>query len=1484
MSSEAAAKGASDLTGSSTLPVCTRDGAGGPVADTAARKAALGMRSKPVQAKASTDSDDSDSEVGTAVNDVRKARLGMRSKPSRPASASSSEDESPQMVIVRPPGALPSPPLPQKASAVSHAATRGMDSGSDEEDEDGGELEDFLEDKKESSFALRPAAAPPSFHHEGKASGVSSGGVVIGVTAGDLFEDGGADSEHSRVGAATAFLDDSQFEQWEHLKTLKIVFNRAGLDAAQQKRFLAALTTATYYSGDYIVRQGDNGDAFYIITSGEVAVTKNGEGEGCEESIITHLYEGHFFGETSLVTAAPRNANVRVVSSSVVVQAMRKEDFTPFLETDAAFRALITELVRKKEETAKRRAVVLATVGVAAVSADVARNEVKISAITSKGRTANGNSIVNGYVLMQKLGSGAYGIVYLALTLAEGKKFAIKVISRAALRKGGKLGLGKGAASAPGDDMHLLLEVAVMKKLAHPNLTALVEVLDDGGDKYYLVQEFMELGAVMTEVEYSHPLAPEVARAYLRGALDGLMYLHFQGVVHRDIKPSNILVDGEGEAKLADFGAAAVLKNPADDTLSDVKGTPAFMPPEVFLLDSATAATYHGYPVDVWSLGATLHCMVVGVPPYMAATEWELVEKLKTEEFRLSAAVALDPHLRNMLMRCLTKDPSKRITVRELAVHPWVTEEGSKPMPLRAYARLNLHDVKIVSATAKPSTPDSTRPRAVTTTTNHELAVAVEEAFFTPRNDPSPNASSALSLLPTLSSPVLASKASLLVLRPSAAGGTSTASEKQKAHLRLLRLRQHQLLRGHTTLTSREQDLLADQKRVAFHASRAEASVEELYMDAAGMFEDAKEVAEMHSLSRASSTADADAVTPTAPRTGGLVRKTDFLMLTTQVEATGDAGGSIVRKVIFRAKGEEGSLSITGGRSGAAKAGGTAERSNHSLGTTSSSIHISHGSVASLAAIAEDGDAPSAVVVAGSDSDSSGESSDGDSDTAYDGIASLDADFSGGGAKSGLAAGLQAVLDELSMPGGHGKRGGVDGGESEEDLDFVSFTQEDQVAWVGAWAEGLRVSYEGAAATPEGVGAAQAAQLALSSTGKSAGRAQALNEEEHRRQRLMATKDADKVARTHARQSGSSSDGSDAEDMLDEGSDSNEEVGDLDDWGLPPSAKRSKPRKATLPIVLAQEGGAPPVTWDAQVLGTGRFVFCPIGSNASLCLTYGCAERTGRRATMEDRIAAVPSFAASLGASLDAAYFAVYDGHNGAGVADRLAQSMHVKIAGALGLAQGACSDPCAAFSSCSAELDAELSRDVQLGESIAGSTACMLLVTTDVIDGTPRRVLTLANVGDSRAVLCREGAAVDLSSDHKCTRPDERERILAAGGTVVKDRLHGILAVSRAFGDAEHKRPLAAEIWGKPFAADPCTSEPEVTVEVVAAGPGRDEFVVIACDGVWDVMSSGQAVAFVRRKLLEHRDVGRAAVELAEKALALGTIDNVSVVVVGLT
>lgn len=145
-----------------------------------------------------------------------------------------------------------------------------------------------------------------------------------------------------------------------------------------------------------------------------------------------------------------------------------------------------------------------------------------------------------------------------------------------------------------------------------------------------------------------------------------------------------------------------------------------------------------------------------------------------------------------------------------------------------------------------------------------------------------------------------------------------------------------------------------------------------------------------------------------------------------------------------------------------------------------------------------------------------------------------------------------------------------------------------------------------------------------------------------------------------------------------------------------------------------------------------------------------------------------------------------------------------------------------------------------------------------------------VANAGDCRAVLCRKGEAIDMSQDHRPIYPSERKRVEELGGYVDDGYLNGVLSVSRALGDWDMKFPRGS---ASPLIAAPEFRRMELTEE--------DEFLIIGCDGIWDVMSSQHAVSLVRRGLRRHDDPEQCAKDLVMEALRLNTFDNLTVIVV---
>ncbi|KAK1301865.1 putative protein phosphatase 2C 8 [Acorus calamus] len=281
------------------------------------------------------------------------------------------------------------------------------------------------------------------------------------------------------------------------------------------------------------------------------------------------------------------------------------------------------------------------------------------------------------------------------------------------------------------------------------------------------------------------------------------------------------------------------------------------------------------------------------------------------------------------------------------------------------------------------------------------------------------------------------------------------------------------------------------------------------------------------------------------------------------------------------------------------------------------------------------------------------------------------------------------------------------------------------------------------------------------------------------------------------------------------------------------------------------------------------------------CLSHGSASVCGRRREMEDAVAVRPAL---IGESQPAAevydFFGVYDGHGGDMVARACRERLHVALATEVEKRRWCSSAAVAAeeeegwreaIGACFAKVDEEVLLIGTTEEAAEGRT----VGSTAVVAVVGARRIVVGNCGDSRAVLSRGGAAVPLSRDHKPNRPDELERVEAAGGRVINwdgHRILGVLATSRSIGDH----------YFKPYV----TCEPEVTVTDRTI---HDEFLILASDGLWDVVSNEVACVVARRCLTRHPALSKgvaaseAATVLVELAMARGSGDNISVVVVEL-
>lgn len=272
-----------------------------------------------------------------------------------------------------------------------------------------------------------------------------------------------------------------------------------------------------------------------------------------------------------------------------------------------------------------------------------------------------------GLVLFAHTGRGSYGEVYKGMHKESKSVYAIKIVP------------------TNGDITSIKREISILKECKSQYIVQYYGSYLQNNNNLWLIMEYCECGSVIDLIKIRKKALNEQEIAQiLKQTLLGVEYLHKNKKIHRDIKAGNILLDGQGNAKLADFGVSAELKySMADqDTLI---GTPFWMSPEVLKKNKYNKKT------DIWSLGITAIELAEGEPPYS-----------HIHPFRAMRAIVQDPPqqltspekwsllFNQFIKKCLTLDPKLRPTASELINDPFITKNALGAQVLCSLVRDNL--------------------------------------------------------------------------------------------------------------------------------------------------------------------------------------------------------------------------------------------------------------------------------------------------------------------------------------------------------------------------------------------------------------------------------------------------------------------------------------------------------------------------------------------------------------------------------------------------------------------------------------------------------------------------------------------------------------------------------------------------------------------------------------------------------------------------
>ncbi|KAK2492954.1 hypothetical protein MC885_018461 [Smutsia gigantea] len=254
--------------------------------------------------------------------------------------------------------------------------------------------------------------------------------------------------------------------------------------------------------------------------------------------------------------------------------------------------------------------------------------------------------LIGKYLMGDLLGEGSYGKVKEVLDSETLCRRAVKILKKKKLRR------------IPNGEANVKKEIQLLRRLRHRNVIQLVdEMLDSVPEKRFPVSQ---------------------AHGYFCQLVDGLEYLHSQGIVHKDIKPGNLLLTTSGTLKISDLGVAEALHPFAeDDTCRTSQGSPAFQPPEI----ANGLDTFSGFKVDIWSAGVTLYNITTGLYPFEGDNIYKLFENIGKGDYTIPGDCG--PPLSDLLKACawadplvslsgmLEYEPAKRFSIQQIRQHSW---------------------------------------------------------------------------------------------------------------------------------------------------------------------------------------------------------------------------------------------------------------------------------------------------------------------------------------------------------------------------------------------------------------------------------------------------------------------------------------------------------------------------------------------------------------------------------------------------------------------------------------------------------------------------------------------------------------------------------------------------------------------------------------------------------------------------------------------
>ncbi|XP_030095445.1 cGMP-dependent protein kinase 2 isoform X2 [Serinus canaria] len=442
----------------------------------------------------------------------------------------------------------------------------------------------------------------------------------------------------------------AQTRQEQYRNFLRSVSLLKNLPEDKLTKIMDCLEVEYYDKGDYVIREGEEGNTFFIIAKGKVIVTQSTT-DHSQPQVIKNLYRGDYFGEKALISDDVRSANVIADEYNVECLVIDRETFNQtvgtYEELQTYLEGYVANLAQADE---KRHAKGRSFCG-------QLTKEVSLEMIELKEKVAQfPPSPFQNLEVVTTLGVGGFGRVELVKVKNENMAFAMKCIKK------------KHIVDTKQQE-HIYSEKKILEQICSPFVVKLYRTFKDNKYVYMLLEAC--LGGELWSLLRDRGSFDEFTTKFCVGCVtEAFDYLHQIGIIYRDLKPENLILDAEGYIKLVDFGFAK--KIGSGQKTWTFCGTPEYVAPEVILSKG------HDFSVDFWSLGILVYELLTGSPPFSGADQMMTYNLILKGIEKLDFPKAITRRPEDLIRRLCRQNPTERLGnlrngINDIKKHRWLS-------------------------------------------------------------------------------------------------------------------------------------------------------------------------------------------------------------------------------------------------------------------------------------------------------------------------------------------------------------------------------------------------------------------------------------------------------------------------------------------------------------------------------------------------------------------------------------------------------------------------------------------------------------------------------------------------------------------------------------------------------------------------------------------------------------------------------------------